>query len=107
MSLLDLVSGDLNYAYDTSGRLASLNAPGELMVFAYDGRLTINVTWSGVVAGSVSRTFDADLRPASTGVNGTAAIGVAYDADNLPIQVGTLTLTRSPQTGLIDGLSLG
>jgi RHS repeat-associated protein len=107
LSLFDLVSGDLTYSYDAAGRLAALNSPGELMAFAYDGRLPIHVTWSGAVAGSVSRTLDGELRPASTSVNGTAPITVAYDADSLPIQVGALALTRSPQTGLIEGLNLG
>ena len=64
-------------------------------------------TWSGAVAGSVTRTFDNDFRVSSDSVNGASSIAVQYDADSLRTQVGGLSLTRSAQTGLIAATALG
>ena len=107
LRLVDLASGDLRYGYDAAGRLTSLSTPAMSLTYAYDGGLPTGTTWSGAVAGSVTRTYDNDFRVASLSVNGSNPVAVQYDADGLPIQVGDLSLTRDAQTGLITATALG
>jgi RHS repeat-associated protein len=119
----------VDLAYDqASGRLASLTTPRGLLASTYSamtgqktgvsapsgidlalsylGAFLSDETWSGPVTGSVSRTYDSNLRVTSRGVNG-ASVSVDYDADDLLIRAGSLTLARDAQTGLITGLTLG
>ena len=55
-----IARGTTTSTYDpTTGALASLAAPGsESLTFSYLGELPSGESWSGTVAGSVSRTFD-------------------------------------------------
>jgi RHS repeat-associated protein len=55
----------------------------------------------------VNRTYDDDLRLKTVAVNGANAITYTYDNDSLITQAGSLVLTRSPQTGLLTGTTLG
>jgi len=84
-------------------QLAGRNA----LTSQYDGSLPTRTTWSGPVAGSVERTYDSTFRVVSETVNGEAPATYQYDADGLLIQAGPLTITRSPQTGLVTGTTLG
>jgi hypothetical protein len=66
---------------DPDGQLQSIAAPGgETLGFTWDGMLPLSTTWSGPVAGAVSRSFDDDFRVASETVAGTAAVSFGYDA---------------------------
>ena len=107
LSLLALASGDRSYSYDAAGRLASLTAPLLSMTYAYDGALQTGSAWSGPITGSVTRTFDTDLRVTSHSVDGANPVVIQYDTDNLRTQVGALSLSRSAQTGLITASVLG
>jgi RHS repeat-associated protein len=107
LSLLGLVSGDRSYSYDAAGRLASLTAPLLSMTYTYDGALSTGSVWSGAIPGSVTRTFDNDLRVISHRVDGADPVATQYDADSLRTQVGALSLTRSMQTGFITATALG
>ncbi len=71
------------------------------------GSLLTGTTWSGPVAGSVTRTFDTDFRVSSQSVNGANPVTFTYDADSLLTGAGSLTLTRSAQNGLLTGSTLG
>ena len=70
----------LDYAYDTNGRL-------------------LTSLWSGVIDGQVTRTYDNRGRVNSFTVNETPALGISYNADDLVTQSGSMTITRDPATG--------
>jgi RHS repeat-associated protein len=115
--------------YDGAGRLASIETPqgaitlsrvsgtdkvaslttsgGSTIAYAYDGFLPTGTTWTGPVAGSVARTYDADFRIAGRSVNGGAPTTFAYDGDGLLVRAGSLVLGRDAATGLVTGTSLG
>ncbi|MCP4304818.1 MAG: RHS repeat protein, partial [bacterium] len=109
LTTLGIPRGDYGYSYDaSSGDLAGITAPdGGGLGFSYDGFLPVGTTWSGVVAGSVSRTYNNDFNIQSRSVNGGHSIAFDYDNDQLLSQAGDLTLGRSAQNGLITDTSLG
>ena len=96
------------YAYGaTTGTLSSITAPGSTLSYTYDGALLKQTTWTGTVAGSVSRNYDNNFRITSQNVNGANTIAFGYDNDSLLTSAGSLTISRSPQHGLITGTTLG
>lgn len=96
------------YAYGaTTGTLSSITAPGSTLSYTYDGSLLKQTTWSGTVAGSVSRNYDNNFRITSQSVNGANTIAFGYDNDSLLTSAGSLTISRSSQNGLISGSTLG
>ena len=120
----------LTLDYDlTGGRLSTLTAPtgqtdlylppddrapchdhrpGRVgLGYTFDGVLLTGTTWTGPVAGSVSRTYDTDFRVATESVNGANPITFQYDPDSLLTQAGSLALRRHPQHGLLTGTTLG
>lgn len=100
--------GETTWGYGADGRLASVAAPsGVTQATSYTGVLATGTTWSGPVAGSVSATFDAELRLASQSVNATAAVSYGYDDDGLVTSAGPLALTRHPQLGHVSATTLG
>jgi YD repeat-containing protein len=129
LDLLTMPTGALDYAYYpagctttgcAAGKLASIAGPGaETLAFTYDGQLQKSATWSGLVNGNVSWTYDTDFRKITETVqagttSATAALGC--DADSLltcaspttcPSGAGALTITRSPQNALLTGTNLG
>ncbi|HEV8635606.1 MAG TPA: PKD domain-containing protein [Chloroflexota bacterium] len=104
---IDLPSGFREYGYDGTGRLISVDTPGVALGYVYDAWLSTGTTWSGAVAGTVSRSFDNNFRVTSHSVNGSNAIAMTYDGDGLPTQAGALTITRDAPTGLITATALG
>jgi RHS repeat-associated protein len=108
LDLVDLVSGGTRFGYDGAGRLATLDRDqGADLGFTHDGVLPVDMTWSGAIAGSVTRAHDNDFRVTSLSVNGADPVAVAYDADGLLVHAGSLTLTRDAQNGLITATTLG
>ncbi len=108
LRLIDVALGDMQYGYDSAGRLTTLNRDqGANLSFTYDGSLPITTTWSGAIAGDVTRAYDNNFRVTSFSVNGANPITLAYDTDNLPVQVGALTLTRNALNGLVTATALG
>ena len=99
-STLTIARGTFAYSYDAAkGSLTSISAPGGIgTAYTYDGNLPTGTTWTGSVTGSVSRSYDNDLRVVGVAVNG-ASIATVYDNDSLVTQAGALTLTRSAQNG--------
>lgn len=100
--------GANDYTYDPStGTLTTISAPGGFVLgLDYDGILITGSSWSGSVAGTVSRTYDANLRVAARQVNSDGPLEFDYDDDSLLAQAGALTFTRDPQTGSITASSL-
>ena len=85
-----------------TGNLNSVTvAGGGALTYTYDGPLMKTETWSGPVAGSVSRTYDNDLNIVGQTVNGGAAVAFQYDDDDLMTQAGALDLSYHPQNGLL------
>ena len=91
----------------TTGQLTSLaNSSGVSLGYSYDGSLPVGETFSGAVAGTVTRGYNSDFRVTSLTVNG-APIVFGFDNDGLLTQAGSLTVTRDPQNGRISGTTLG
>ena len=117
----------IRYGYDAAGRLASIAAPtgtttfayeagtgrlaravnsAESLAYAYTGSLPSRRTWSGIVSGSVARTYSSDFWVASELVNGGNSVAYTYDADGLPTKAGALAITHRAADGLITGTTL-
>jgi RHS repeat-associated protein len=99
----------VNLAYNaTTGNLASASIPsGESIAYGYNGPLPTSSTWSGTVAGSVSRTFNNNFWTASQSLNGANTINFTYDNDGLVTKAGAMTITNDPNNGLITATTLG
>ncbi len=97
------------YTYDPAkGYLTGINwSGGNTLSYTYDGMLTTSETWAGDVTGSVSRTYDNNFRVTGISINSGNTITYVYDNDGLMTGAGALTLTRSPQNGLLTGTTLG
>jgi RHS repeat-associated protein len=94
--------------YDPAGLVSSIATDsGVATSYAYDGNLLTKESWTGTIAGDVSRTLNASLRLASQSVNGTNSVTFDYDNDDLLIGVGDLTISRDAQHGLRTGSSIG
>jgi YD repeat-containing protein len=92
----------------TTGKLTGVTtSDGQSLAYGYDGKLLTSTTWSGNVAGSVSRTYNNDFRVATESVNGTNSVTFGYDNDGLLTNVDGLTLTRDPTNGLVTDSTLG
>jgi RHS repeat-associated protein len=105
---VDLGTRQRTYSYDTVGRLSSLgSSQGISLAYAYQGAILSGATWSGVFTGSVTRTYDSDFRVTAIQVNGSDPVAISYDADNLPVQVGALVMTRTGDRRFITGTTLG
>ncbi len=109
LSSLTAPTGQTTFTYhSTTGQLSTIAAPGGVTFgYTYEGSLLTGTTWTGPVAGSVTRTFDTDFRVTSESVNGANPVTFQYDPDSLLTQAGTLTLTRHTQHALLTGTTLG
>jgi RHS repeat-associated protein len=98
----------IDVAYKGAGEnVQTIAGPvGQQLDFVSDGPMLTGQTWSGPIAGSVTRTLDNGLRALTRSVNG-AAIGLTYDVDGLIAAAGALTLTRHPAHGLVSATTLG
>jgi RHS repeat-associated protein len=108
----------LQHAHTTgspSGQVSSITAPGgEQVALTYDDTLLTGTTWSGPVAGAVTRTYDQDpltfesnFRLASETVNAGSSVNFQYDKDGLLTKAGDLTLSYDPHNGQLTGTALG
>lgn len=99
----------VNYAYNaTTGNLASASIPsGESIAYGFNGPLLTSSTWTGTVAGSVSRTFNNNFWVTSLSLNGANTSNFTYDNDGLVTKAGAMTITEDPNNGLITGTTLG
>ena len=99
-------SSERRYAYDSSGRMSGIAGASGQLQYTFDGPLPLTEIWSGLVSGTVSRTYNGDLLPSAVSVNGSS-ISLAYDNDGLLVQAGALTLQRSAINGFVTGTSIG
>jgi hypothetical protein len=110
-SFPDLPGGpakSLAYAYvAATGALQSITtSQGDGVAVTFDGSLVTSSTATGVAPGTVSMTYNSDFQLASETVAGDA-VTVDYDDDGLTTRIGSLTFTRDPATGDVDGSTLG
>ncbi|MEZ4736311.1 MAG: RHS repeat-associated core domain-containing protein [Caldilineaceae bacterium] len=100
--------GAIARTYDsTTGMLTEIQTPVTTLSFTYDGRLTTAAGWAGAVAGQISYQYDNNLRQQAIQINGRTTIPLRYDADDLVIQAGQMTVARSPENGFVIGSTLG
>ena len=104
-----LPTGTITYGYDpVTGTMSTITAPdGGVLSLGYDGFLQTSATWSGTVAGSITRDYDDDFRVVTRRVNGSNAISFVYDGDGLPVQAGAELIGWNGLTGRLEGTSLG
>jgi RHS repeat-associated protein len=108
LASLVLPTGTYNYQYSpTTGKLSTVIAPdNNQLVYGYDGPLLKDITWSGTVTGSVSRSYNADFNITEQKVNGTEPVAFQYDKDQLLTQAGNLALAYDAHNGLLTGTAL-
>lgn len=101
-------SGNTSYTYSpTTGQLRQIVAPGGVIInLDYDGALLKGQSWSGPIAGSVGYSYNNDLQLSSVAVNGSE-LAYGYNADQLITSVGSLSLNRDTENGLLSGTTLG
>jgi RHS repeat-associated protein len=101
--------GTRTFTYNpATGTVSSVTAPGGgQLTYQYDGSLLTRTAWSGLVAGTLDRTYDADFRVASLSIDGANTTSFVYDADGLLTQAGSLALQYDAQNALLTGTSLG
>ena len=101
--------GTTNFAYaPTTGLLSSITGPaGVNLAYTYDGTLITGMTWTGSVAGTLTRSYDNFFRVASEGVAGTTAVNYTYDNDGLLLSAGPLAVSRDAHTGFVTTTALG
>ena len=109
LTTLTAPTGQTTVTYHpTTGNVSNIDSPGGVgLSYTYDGSLLTGTSWTGPVAGSVTRTYDTDFRVATESVNGGSPVTLQYDPDSLLTQAGSLTLARHPQHGLLTGTALG
>jgi RHS repeat-associated protein len=101
-------TGKTTYTYSsTTGTLTSAARGTEHIAYSYNGPLLTKSTWSGPVAGSVSRTYNDNFWIASELINGANTIPVVHDNDGLATKIGGLLIHRNLNNGLISGTTLG
>jgi RHS repeat-associated protein len=115
------------YGYDSGGRVNSITIPTstntytynsttgnpatganatEHIAYSYNGPVLTNRTWTGTVAGSVSRTYNDNFWVVSEEINVGNTIAFQYDNDGLLTGAGPLTVKRDSNNGLITGTTL-
>jgi RHS repeat-associated protein len=109
LNALTIPTGVLSYSYSpTTGNLTGITSPGGVtLTYSYDGSLPTGEALSGTIVGNVTRTFDNNFRVTSQSVNGGNTVNFSYDQDSLLTGVGSMTISRNAQNGLITGTTLG
>jgi RHS repeat-associated protein len=97
----------IRFAYDSSGRLASLAATGSVTIaMDYDGSLVTTQRCTGAVTSLIAWAYDSSFRVTSRRINATS-VSYGYDNDDLLTSVGDCAYTRSAANGLLVGSAIG
>jgi len=107
LSSIVIPTETIKYTYNsTTGNLSSVKG-AEQIAYAYNGPLPTSSTWTGPVAGSVSRAYNTNFWATSQTVKGGSKIAFGYDNDGLLTKAGSLSLKRSSTNGLVTGTTMG
>jgi RHS repeat-associated protein len=100
--------GNATFGYDaTTGQLSqAVSRDGQQVNYSYDGSLLTQAAWSGVVDGSLGYIYDNDFRVTQWSYGGTD-LALSYDDDSLLTGVGSISLTRDADNGLLTGITDG
>ena len=97
---LQAPQGDYAYSYNTHGQLTAVTSPyGIHNSYSYDGNLPLTESWSGLINGEVSYSYNNDFAVTAQCINGSDCINYSYDADGLITAAGNLNLTLAAQQG--------
>ena len=95
------------FGYNAADQLVSLTgSDGVDLTFVWDGDLLRRTNWSGLVAGTVEKRYDHLLRLKEQVTMGQS-VQTAYDADDLPVQVGPVAIGRDPANGRVVSTTVG
>ncbi len=105
LTTLHTPEGNHTYTYSpTTGLLSrATSRDGQSIDYAYDGGLITHLTLGGQVTDTVRYTYTNDLLVTQLSYAG-ATIPITYDRDGLPSRIGTFTLTRRSDNGLLTDL---
>ena len=97
---LQAPQGDYAYSYNTYGQVTAVTSPyGIHNSYSYDGNLPLTESWSGLISGEVSYSYNNDFAVTAQCVNGADCVAYSYDADGLITAAGNLSLTLAAQQG--------
>nr|WP_306139198.1 DUF1566 domain-containing protein [Rheinheimera baltica] len=97
---LQAPQGDYAYSYNTHGQLTAVTSPyGIHNSYSYDGNLPLTESWSGLINGEVSYSYNNDFAVTAQCINGGDCVAYSYDADGLITAAGNLNLTLAAQQG--------
>lgn len=101
--------GTIGFTYDpTTSQLTSVSSPGGNSIsYSYDGALVTGVSAAGAAAGSVTYDYGTDLRLSTRSIGGSGSVAYAYDDDGLLISAGPMNLSWSALEGDLAGTSVG
>lgn len=102
------------FTYGADGRPATQSTSSQNLTFTRPWGVLTSATWSGLVNGSVSTTYNNLLKRATQTVAGANTIEYSYDADGLltgmrdpDSGIGDFGITRHPENGWITATQLG
>ncbi len=105
---LNIPRGQYRYGYNTvTGQLSSITAPGgNILSYTYDGMLPVSSVITGEINGRVDKTYDNNFWLHSIDINGTDSVIYDYDKDGLLISAGNMSLKRYADTGYLESTVL-
>jgi RHS repeat-associated protein len=108
LTLIGASSGTISLGYDAAtGNLITAAKGSEHLKYGYNGPLPTKSTWTGPVAGNVSRGYNNNFWITSQTVGGGGNIAMSYDNDGLLTKAGSLTIKRNSSNGLVTSATLG
>lgn len=102
LTTLQVPEGSHSFSYDAKTGLMTevVSREGQRLAYSYDGSLVTRAIWSGVVNGTVRYAYDHDLRLTQISY-GDLTLTNGYDRDNLLTRIGSVSVERHPQNGLV------
>jgi RHS repeat-associated protein len=98
--------GVFTYTYTADGHIDTVGTPeGVSTRYSFDGPILTGTSVAGSVPGQVIYDHDTDLRLSTEMVNGSQ-VTLTYDADNLLLTAGDLSLVRDAASGFVEHSTL-
>jgi RHS repeat-associated protein len=107
LTTLTYAGGQTTFGFNAvTGALDLATRGGGSVAMGYNGALPTTTTWSGAVAGTVLRSYDASLRVSAVSVNGDA-VPFTYEPEGQLLTAGSITYTYGAANGLLATASQG